>query len=778
VIRRIIAAVFGVVIVVAGGAWLYVASSLPQLDGTVVVAGLTAPVTIARDADGVPLITAANDDDAAFGLGFAHAQDRLFQMEMQRRYGAGRLAEIFGAEALPADREMRVLGIYRAAESELSLLPPPVRRVLDSYSAGVNAYLAERRGALPPEFLLLRFRPEPWRPADTLVWGKLMDLLLGGNYRGELLRARLARSLSPEDLDFLFPGYPPGGPTILSQLAPIYRQLPLGRLYRAVSDHVGPTYASNNWVVDGAHSHSGKPLVANDPHLGFAAPGFWYLARLKTPEREIAGATAAGAPFVVIGHNDHIAWGFTTATADIEDLFIEKLDPANSSHYLTPQGSVPFETRKETIAVRGAEPATLTVRGTRHGPVLSDVLPDGTVDGGYVLALQTTYLGGDDKTAAALWGIDRAEDWTGFRAALADFAAPPQNTVYGDSGGTIGFIVPGRIPIRKKGDGWMPAPGWTGDYDWQGYVPFTELPQATNPASGHFASANDKIVPDTYRYFISRDYDMPDRAARIETLLDRTKLQSPDTSAAIEADTMSLLAQRLVPLMTKITPRSEMAREAVARLQQWDFHMDAEAVEPLLFTAWLRGFSRSLFYDRAEPTDYGNLKPQVVEAILSGRPDWCRSPAHPQATCEDRLADALDAALGELRELYGPEMADWQWGRAHIAEFPNRVFERLPVLRGWLDVAIPNAGGQDTVNVGPSTFRDPEHPFVQRFGAGLRIITDLAAPQDARMIAVPGQSGNPLSPHYADLLTRWRGFDWLVPARATAASTLTLEPAR
>ncbi|HEX3882485.1 MAG TPA: penicillin acylase family protein, partial [Stellaceae bacterium] len=258
--RRVLAGVLVLLVVLAGGGWLYLRSSLPRTDGTVSVKGLTARVTIARDADGIPLITAADDDDAAFGLGYAHAQDRLFQMELQRRYGAGRLAEIFGAEAVPTDRQMRVLGLYRAAEAELPHLPPEVRRALDAYAAGVNAFLATRSGALPPEFVLLRLSPEPWRPADTLVWGKLMDLQLGGNYRGELERARLARTVSAEDMAVLYPGYPKDGPTVLSELAPIYRQLPLDELLHAMTADVGPTMASNNWVVDGAHSQSGKPI--------------------------------------------------------------------------------------------------------------------------------------------------------------------------------------------------------------------------------------------------------------------------------------------------------------------------------------------------------------------------------------------------------------------------------------------------------------------------------------------------------------------------------------
>ncbi len=346
-----------------------------------------------------------------------------------------------------------------------------------------------------------------------------MDLLLAGNYRGELLRARLARTLSPDELAFLYPEYPADAPTTLARLAPIYRLLPLDPLYAALPPAIGPIYASNNWVVDGAHSASGKPLLANDPHLPFGAPGFWYLARLKTPEREIAGGTVAGAPFVVIGHNDRIAWGFTTTASDVEDLFIEKLDPADPGRYLTPDGSAAFATREETIAVRGGTPVRLTVRSTRHGPVLSDVLAAGDVDRGYVLALAAPFLRGDDRTAEALWGIDRATDWDEFRAALRSWVAPQQNIVYGDSAGTIGFIAPGRVPIRKHGDGWLPVPGWSGDYDWTGFIPFPELPQATNPAAGHFVSANNKIVPDSYPYFLSHDWDLPNRAERIGQLL-------------------------------------------------------------------------------------------------------------------------------------------------------------------------------------------------------------------------------------------------------------------
>jgi len=765
--------------VLGGGFYLYLRSALPQTDGRIVLSGPRAEIRVERDADDVPLIIAQDDEDVAFGLGFVHAQERLFQMELQRRYGAGRLAEIFGPRAVTVDRQMRVLGLYRAAEAEIPYLSQEMRQALDAYAAGVNAFLATRRGALPPEFLMLRFVPEPWRVADSLVWGKLMAVQLGGNYRGELLRARMARTISAADLTFLYPEYPKDAPTTLTEMVPIYRRLALEKLYEALPAIVGPNYASNSWVVDGKHSASGKPLLANDPHLGFSLPGFWYLARLKTPQHEIAGGTVAGVPLVVIGHNERIAWGFTTTTADVEDIFVEKLDPADPGRYLTPQGSEPFKAHIERISVRGATPVDLTIRETRHGPVLSDVLPPRTAEPGFVLALAATFSMPQDRSAEALWEVNRATNWTSFRAALEKFVGPVQNIVYADVDGTIGFIAPGLVPLRRTGDGWLPVTGWTGEYDWAGFIPFAALPSAINPPAGHFISANNKIVPGGYPYFLSRDWDLPNRAERIEALLAATPIQTAASSAAMQADTLSLMAQQLAPLMTRMADENERVGEAVERLRHWDFRMDMDKVEPLLFTAWLREFSRMILFSRLGDAvaDYWDLKPRVMERVLTERPDWCDDPKHPgEESCGRRLTQSLESALGWLRGNFGPEMTQWRWGRAHVAQFDSPVFSRLPVLRDWLQAAISTPGGYDTLNRGPSTIRDDAQPFAQRFGAGLRMISDLASPSDTRMVAAPGQSGEPLSAHFADLLRRWRNFDWLVPGRSAPVSTLVLVP--
>lgn len=778
-LRRILVVLVVLPLVLAGGVYLWLRTSLPQTSGRLVLAGPSAEIRIARDAAGVPHIAAANDRDATFALGFVHAQDRLFQMDMMRRLGAGRLSEILGAPALGTDRTMRTLGLYRAAERQFTALSPPLRAALDAYAAGVNAYLGQRE-ALPPEYTILRATPAPWQPADSLVWGKYMALLLSGNYRRELAHARIAEHLTQAQLAQLFPDYPADAPVTLAAL---YRTLPLGRILAALPDAIGPTFASNNWVVDGKHTVSGKPLLANDPHLGFSTPDIWYLAAIDTPTLHLAGATSAGAPFVILGHNQRIGWGMTTTESDVEDLFIERPDPADPTRYLTPDGSLPFETRREVIRVRGAAPVTVTIRSTRHGPVISDLgAPPGAIQSGAdILALQATFLAGDDRTPQALWEINRATNWQEFNAALENVVAPQQNIAYADVDGNIGFTAPARVPIRGKGDGWLPSPGWSGEYDWTGFIPFAALPRALNPPGGRFVSANNKIVADDYPYFLGRDWDLPYRAARINALLDATPQQSPDASATIQADTLSLGAQGLLPLMLAITPSDPRQQAALTVLRDWDARMNANEVAPLVFTAWLRELNRTLFAERLGDAfgNYWDLHPDAVAGILSKHIEWCSDPARPDATgCAARLAESLGRALDELTAAYGTDMGEWRWGRAHVATFPHPLFSRIPLLRDLLAVAIPADGGADTVNRGALFIQSAEQPYLDRHGAGLRMILDFADLDAARFIAVPGQSGNPLSAHYADLLAPWRRFAWLSLAPAKDGETLVLEPQR
>lgn len=793
-IGRLLLLLLLLVVGAAGGGVLWLRSSLPVTDGRVTLAGPTAQIRITRDRNGVPTIHAANDRDAAFALGYLHAQERLFQMDMMRRAGAGRLAEIIGPAALPFDRMMRTLGIYGAAERELGGLSKPVAEALDAYTAGVNAFIADRPGALPPEYYLLRFRPEPWRPADSAVWGKLMDLQLAGNFHNELLRARILQHLPPETLDILFPSYPSTSPVTLGDAA-LVKGLPLDRLAAALPPVAVSPYASNNWVVDGAHSASGKPLLANDPHLDFSAPSVWYLARIVTPTLTLAGVTTPGVPFVVIGHNERIAWGFTTTTGDVEDVFVEKLDPDHPDRYLTPDGSATFAVRTEEIKVRGDAPVSLTVRSTRHGPVLSD-LAQFPAEAGKVLALQATWLMDDDRTPQAAFDMERAQDWSQFRRALANWTAPQQSIVYADIDGHIGFVAPARIPIRGKGDGWLPVPGWTGEYDWTGFVPDAALPADFDPPEGRFVSANNKIVSDAYPYFISRDWELPNRAQRINELLDTTPQQTPTSYARIQDDDLSLMAKQLAPLMIAgVRPDAPRAVEMVQKLMAWDFRMDRDAVEPLVFVAWLRAFGTAVLADRLGPVFddyYWNLHSATIRSILTDHRDWCRKPdpapgtaapadaaktaAAPAESCDMRLTEALDAALAEVARLDGPDMSHWRWGAPHQAIFDSRVWSHVPMLSDWIDRHIPADGGPDTVNAAAFRLSDPEAPYADLHGPSLRMIVDMADPDAAQFMISPGQSGNPQSPHFGDLVEPWRDGRYLAFTDDASGGTLVLAP--
>jgi penicillin G amidase len=743
-------------VALASGYW-WLQRSLPQVEGEIAVAGIETPVTIARDRWGIPRIEAASLLDATFALGFVHAQDRLWQMEFRRRLGAGRLAEILGAAALPADRFMRTLGLYRQAEASLAYLAPDTIAWLGAYAAGVNALLATRTGPLPPEFLILgQHEVAPWRPADSLVWLRLMALDLGVNYQDELLRARLATRLSAEQIADIWPGYPADAPTTLVEVA---RALPWDELAAALPAAAPGGIGSNAWVVAGARSVTGAPLLANDPHLGLRAPGVFYLARLDVPGLELAGATMAGVPGVVLGHNGAIAWGFTNTGADVQDLFLERLDAEDSSRYLTPDGAAPFATRDEVIAVKDAPAVTTTVRATRHGPVISDLVPDAAAlfDSGVVAALAWAGLAPDERVAQALLNLNRARDWPAFIAALRDVGAPMQNVLYADTSGHIGFIAPGRVPIRKQGDGRWPVPGWTGAHDWTGWIPFEQLPRALDPAGGLLFNANNPIVADDYPYLISADWEAPHRARRLAQLLEGDRFEAADFAAA-QADELSLLAADLLPILLTADPRGPDAQTAMARLAAWDRVMRAEATEPLLFAAWYRELSRLIYADELGELFGGfwGVRPQFMTRILTAREIWCDDIDTPQVeSCAERAAAALDAALADLGRRFGSEPMDWRWGVAHAARMVHAPFER-PALLNWLfGIEVPTGGDGVTVNAGHFHPARPERPFASTHAATYRAIYDLAELGRSRFVAATGQSGHPLSRHYRDLTALW-----------------------
>jgi penicillin amidase len=766
VLRPLLIVTLPILLILAGGLY-WLSTSLPETAGTRALAGLKAPVEVVRDKDGIPHIFAKSEADAAFALGFVHAQDRLWQMEQTRRFASGRLAEVVGEAALPLDRFARTVGLARLAETALATLDQPARADVDAYTMGVNAYLDQHRGAWPVEFTLLGLAPEPWRPADCLLWGELMGVQLSGHWHAALLRAQLLKRLTPAEVEALWPPYPQGAPTTLAFDPSLLRGLPLERLAEAATPFDGQG-ASNAWVADGAHSASGKPVLANDPHLGFSLPILWYLARVDTPELHLAGATIPGVPLLILGHNDRIAWGMTTTGGDVEDLFIEKLDPDDASRYLTPDGPRAFRTRNEAIAVHGKPSVTITVRETRHGPVISDAVETvaKAAERGTVLALSATWLDPGNRIANALYRMDKARNWDDFAAALKDFNAPEQNVFYADVDGHIGYYAAGSVPIRKAGGGRLPVPGWSGDNDWTGMIPFEALPHGLDPPSGRFVNANNKVTAPGYSYEITRDgWDAPYRAQRIEEILGAMPKATVNAFAVVQADSVSLGARALLPYLTGIAVSGDEARAILERMRRWDGTMDRARAEPVVFSAWLRELNRVLFETKLgeEFGSFYNERPELIATIFQSHPEWCAKPgSEPKpAECTARSVEAFERALVWLNERYGRDPDLWRWGDAHQAQFVDRVIEQIPVVNRVVNRHLPADGGNDTINRGGFAIANERAPFADIHGAGLRAIYDLAELDKSRFMIATGESGNPFSRHFADLVERWRDFDYV-----------------
>ena len=767
VVLVVVLVVVPALLLMGGRQWLR--AGLPDYGRALTVSGLTAPVHIVRDLHAVPRIQAESMADAYFALGLVHCQDRLWQMDMMRRLGAGRLAEVMPSavsdRVLRSDRAMRSLGLYRLAESSYAALAPEVRYALDVYAAGVNFCLSNWRGPLPVEFQMLGYRPEPWRPADSLVWSKLEALQLSGNFREELLRSRLSTILTPSQIGELFPTA--SAPATLADAGLDGRGLAelAERVTGALPPPLGPALASNEWVVDGAHSASGKPVLANDPHLGLQAPILWYLARIETPELTLAGATVPGVPFHVLGHNEAIAWGITNTGSDTQDLFVERLG-SDPNRYETPLGAKPFDTRDEIIRHRDGTTETLTVRLTRHGPVLPEdsALGNTKTAAGHVLALAFTGLSERDTTSEALYRLNRARDWRGFVAALRLYQSPQVNFAYADTAGAIGFISPGLVPVRARGNGLLPAPGWNGNWDWTGTIPFESLPQAINPPTGRFVNANNAPAGPGYPFLLSAHWPDSARAERIETLLNRVGPQSVSASVAMQRDIFTAPARRLLPLMLPqpgpdTESLSRLGQTAVQLLRAWTFQAGRDQPAPLIFSWWLRELNRELFAERLGPMfpDYWDLHPQVIGHILGEAPSWCDQPGHPHSrSCTDLLHTSLETAMRDLAARRGDDPTVWRWGDEHRAALNHPLFSRLPVIGSLFAIGPPADGDAFTLNCGGSAIANADAPFRDIHGPGLRAVYDLADLDQSLFMIATGESGNPLSPYYSDFVQPWR----------------------
>ncbi len=747
------AVLLGLGVVLAALVW----STLPGSD-RVRVAGLSAPVSIAFDRDGVPRIVAASELDAAAAIGYAHARDRMFEMELMRRAASGRLSEVVGAATLPLDRQMRTFGLRRRAEADLAALPADVRAVLAAYARGVNARIAERGRFIAPEFLVLG-RPERWTPVDSLLWGKTMALWLSGNFRDELSRAGLDTVMAPDRVDALWPP-PPPTPAPWATLFPAAEaRTLLAALPRFPDRFTQPAEASDEWAVDGAHSMTGAPLLAGDPHLAFQSPSLWYLARIEEPGRVLAGATSPGVPFLVLGQNGSVAWSFTTTGADTQDVFVETPAPGG---YVTPEGVRPFTVRTERIRVRGRPDVMLRVRETRHGPVINDLTkPDGPV-----LAVAMANLAPGDTAAAGLLALNRAGSVAEAGRAAAEISSPVQNLLVADRH-DIGLFTTGRVPIRRAGDGSRPVKGADGAHDWTGFASGDALPHDVAPASGRLVNGNEPTAPPAFPVFMGRERFGDWRARRVRALLDRMPA-SIASFARMQADTGSTFAAQVLPRLLAVQVAPGLAAQAQGLLAHWNGHMDLGLSQPLIFNAWLARFYEDVLARNKVPRSAFVPHLEFLAAALgAGGSSWCGG------DCTALLQASLASSMRDLAARYGNDPKRWRWGAVHRARFAHPILGRLPVIGPWFtaEVAVP---GDDTTLFRSGMARGS---FAAVHGAEYRGVYDLAAPERSRFVVVPGQSGNPFSGHAADMLGRWlRGEGVSLGAGAVAAATVRLVP--
>jgi len=803
----------------AGWCYLIAHRALPQLDGSVRVPGLGAPVTIIRDARGVPTIEAASLSDLFFAQGYVTAQDRLFQMDGMRRYAAGELSEIIGGSLLEHDRRQRILGLRAAAHTTVGLVSSEDRARFEAYARGVNAYLDSHRDRLPLEFRILRYRPRPWTPEDSMLVASQMveDLSIGPE--NALTREKILAKLGPELAADLYVNsswhdHPPtashpavegttgnnrgkgnskekekekendndpddddqdSGPN--NSVAHQTASPPSSGLF---PEDLYLTLGSNNWVVSGAHTVSGKPLLSNDMHLAHQMPNLWYEAHLRCGDFDVAGVTLPGMPYVVVGHNQRIAWGFTNIGPTVEDAYIETFN--DQGQYLTPDGWKQPEHRQELIHVKGSADVTVDVTLTRHGPVVTELYGGETRK----IALRWTLY---DGIRNPFFAVNSARNWAEFRHAFSEFDAPGQNVVYADVDGNIGYQATGKIPIRASGDGSLPENGSDNRHEWIGYIPFEKLPSVFDPPSGILATANSRISPDGYPYSISAEWEAPWRAERIYRVLDSGRKFAPADMLALQTDIFSeaerFFAERFVYAVDHARTPSPRAKAAAEIMRQWDGRMSADASAPTIEVRTREQLTRLLLEPKlgaapaapnpAETTlswkSYAwSMRSVWMENVLEHQPQRWLAPGYPNY--DELLAAAVDSAVNAPGA--PPDLNAWKWGQQNAVEIEHPILGRIPILRRWTGPGLREQSGSAYTVKAATRYHGPSE----------RITTDLSDLDQSTLNLVTGQAGNFLSPYYMDQWDAWsQGYTFPLPFSRQAvgkarARQLILEPAQ
>lgn len=787
--------------------FFYLKSSEPKLQGTLYLPSLQQPVQLNRDAKGVVYIEAESDSASYFALGFAHAQDRLWQMEMNRRIAAGRLAEVLGIEAVPSDRLMRRLGLYRNAQKMLQGLEPQAKLALQAYVAGVNAQI-EQIDVLPPEFHLLDVTLEPWQATDSLAYMQLMSWQLSTNMAFELQRTLLIQAFGFDKANQLMPA-------IELQLAQQTQSDDLTALNKTLDELPRAALTpkrfvgSNSWVVAPQHTASGYPILANDPHLTNQIPSLWYLASLKGDKLNATGATFPGLPYVVIGRNQHISWGATTLMADTQDVFIEKINPLNPHQYTLDGKLHDMEVYQEQIRVKKdpfrpeRAPVNVTVRRTVNGPVLSD---EYNPMSDFAYSVRWTGDDQDGSTFNSFIKLNYAENWQSFNQVLSGFVAPAHAFAYADVKGNIGLLAAGKIPVRGKGMGDVPLAGWHSDGHWQGFVEFEHNIRQFNPESGVIVAANHQLHDDDYPYHVSSDWAPGIRAERIEKHLQQFIKQTggkikPQDMDGLMADQLSLAAVEALPQLLAIKPKSEQAKAALQLLHGWDGQMGKHSAAAGVYAAWMAHFYRLVLEDDiAASTLQGGARysvmslldepnvPFVRQVLNDANSSWCDYASTDEIeNCEQILTTALEHAINELDINYGGSIDNWQWGEMHKTQLPHfplsdaHLAPAQPprpesIFADWFHRELPSGGSGYTVNLASMSLAEQSR-YAHFFGPGYRQVIAMAPTETSRFSINTGQSGNIFSRHYDDLIQSHGAVEWLLmqPPKSSA-KRLLLKP--
>lgn len=784
---RIVLVLLILVIVVASAGIVLVRRTWPEVSGTLTAPGLAASVTVIRDRWGVPHIYAQNEHDLFFAQGYVHAQDRLWQIEIDRRIASGTLSEILGSETVQSDRLLRTVGMRRMAEQTWATLDQDHRAILEAYSAGVNNYIDTHRNRLPLEFTLLGVDPAPLTPIDMLAWANLLAFHEDLNFKYELWLARFISELGETRARQLLPAYADVSPLIIppktsGQAGAASFAIPSGvgnyNWLRAASAgaHTGVAgwasdlsggLNSNNWSISGSRTTSGKPILANDPHLPLALPFSLYENDLHGGRFNTSGFTFPGIPLVLFGHNQRIAWGITNTSADVEDAYIEKLDdPQNPTQYEFMGAWRKLEIAPETILVKGEDPVRFNVLLTRHGPIMNDVLKGGSwvepltaPDGQPISMHWNLYEGSTNLTG--LVAINLASNWGEFRAAVQHWDSISENFAYADVDGNIGYQMAGRIPIRAPGDqGTVPKPGWTDQYEWRGFIPFDQLPSMLNPQRGFISTANNRIVSDEYPYWLSNLWDVGYRAKRLDDLLSATSSATIEDMQRIQADTYSPPAEILRPYLAAVQPQNEVQTRALAAVNAWDLNCTTGAVGPAIYETWFRFLLEDTIRDtygevRAENMDDLTINKQtlmMIKAMADPNDPWFQGANRSR---DDLVRRSFGQAVDWLSANYGSDPNQWQWGRMHTVTFTHIPFGLsgiAPLERFFNGQTIPTPGCSMSINVAGNW---SDWPAVD-FGVSMRSIMDLSDWDRSLAVVAPGESGLPFAPHREDLALLWK----------------------